>query len=596
MQPSISDYGYIGDCHSAALISKHGSIDWCCMPRIDYASCFGRLLDWEKGGFCQIIPTGEYQSSRRYLPNSMVLETRFQTSDSEVRLLDFFPMREGGEHHPHQQIIRLVEWVRGSMELNLQLQPRFDYGAIKPWIRSYIGDTFIALGGRDGLLISTNFPLVLHKRHQLTGTFIVNCEQCDCWVSIIYAKPEDLDENLIQPPKDTEIKLRLDETLNWWIKWLKQGHFKSRYAHLASRSAMVLKCLSNAPTGAIAAAATTSLPETPAGCRNWDYRYSWVRDSCFSVRALAVLGFVNEANGFRKFIERSCAGSANQLQILFGVDGRRHIFEHTLDYLSGYQNAKPVRIGNAAHTQIQHDVYGELLSLAWNWHERGASPDEDYWLFLEETVEAALKIWEKPDQGIWELRGEPRHFVFSKVMCWVALDCGIRLAEDLNKPVDLKKWQAGRDLIRQTIEEQGYDKNRGVYIQAFGFPHLDSSLLLLPFFGYVPHDDERMVRTADAIRQELEIDGLLLRYPRGSDEMDGKEGTFLACTFWLVACLARQGRRELAQQIFENAITTGNDLDLFSEEYLPESKAMLGNFPQALTHLSIIAAIIMLNE
>lgn len=593
--PSIEDYGLIGDCHSSALISKQGSIDWCCMPRFDSASCFGRLLDWHKAGFCQISPTSAFKTSRRYLDNSMILETSFQTDEGEVRLIDLFTMRRGGEHHPYHQLLRMIKPIRGTMELKVSVMPRFDYGAIKPWIRQYSENSFIAIGGCDGLLISTNLPICMDCRDKLTIVLKVNAQQ-NYYLSIIYAKPEDLDECVIYVPTLQQQELRFSETVDWWEGWNRQVTFQGKYTELALRSAMVLKCLCYAPTGAIIAAPTTSLPESLGGSRNWDYRYSWVRDSCFSVRALEILGFIKEADGFRRFIERSCAGSATELQTLFGVDGRRHIFERTLDDLDGYRGSKPVRVGNAAHQQLQLDVYGELLLLAWRWHEQGCSPDDDYWLFLTGIVDTVIEIWESPDCGIWEVRSEPRHFVFSKAMCWVTLDRGIRLAISMNKNIDLENWKKVRDKIRQSIEEHGYDADRGVFTQAFGFPQMDASLLLLSFFDFISYQDPRMIRTVEAIRKELDRNGLLMRYPSYTDELEGEEGVFLACTFWLVTCLARQGQLTEAEEIFIHAISTGNDLGLFSEEYFTKSQNMGGNFPQALTHLSVIAAIIALNE
>ena len=576
----IKDYGLIGDCHSSALVSKSGSIDWCCMPRFDSASCFGRILDWEKGGFCQILPTtADFCFARRYLGESMVLESRFQSEEGEVSLIDFFAMRKGGQRHPYRQLLRIIKPIRGSMEIQVKIQPRFDYGATKPWIRKYAENAFSVMGGCDGILISSNVPLNLEDRHQLFGVIRLKPGQ-NGYLSITYARPEDLGEGTVQIPSLESHEERLQETLDWWKEWIKQGNILGAYSGLALRSAMVLKCLCYAPTGAIVAAPTTSLPEGETGIRNWDYRYSWVRDSCFSVRVLGVLGFVKEADGFRRFIERSSAGSVDELQIMFGVDGGRHLFERSLDYLEGYRGAKPVRVGNAAHQQLQLDVYGELLVLAWRWFEREQIPDDDYWLFLETIVNRVADIWERPDHGIWEVRSEPRHFVFSKVMCWVTMDRGIRLASALDRKQHIDRWTQVKDKIEHTIEEQGYDSNRGVYIQAFGYPLMDASLLLLPFFGYINYKDPKMIRTVDLIRRELTQNGLLRRYPPFSDHLEGNEGVFIACTFWLVSCLARQGEMQLAQQIFDNALQTGNDLGLFSEEYCCEKEEMLGNFPK----------------
>ncbi len=431
--PPIADYGYLSDCHSAALVSRAGSIDWCCMPRIDSRSCFGRLLGWQEGGYCQIEPAAEYRVERQYLPQTLILETTFRTDQGSARLTDCLPMRRGGEHHPHGQLLRIVEGVEGSVDFHVTVAPRFDYGAIKPWIRGRSDPHhYIAIGGADGLLISGDFPLEMKHRHDLVGAFRVG-PGARARLSILYRLPEDLDEGLVEPPESSVLDGRLEETIAWWYHWSSRTTVAGPYAELARRSAIVLKGLSNAPTGAIAAAPTTSLPESPSGSRNWDYRYTWVRDSSFTVRSLAELGHVKEADGFRRFIERSAAGSAEELQILFGVGGERRLHEHSVEELEGYRGARPVRIGNAAEGQVQLDAYGELLGLAWRWHQRGHSPDDDYWEFLVELVNAAAALWSEPDRGIWEMRGEPRHFVQSKAMCWAALDCGIRLAEDLGR-------------------------------------------------------------------------------------------------------------------------------------------------------------------
>ena len=587
--PPIGDYAYIADCHSSALVSRSGSIDWCCMPRIDSGSCFGRILDWEKGGYCRISPARPHEISRTYLENTLILETTFREENGEARLLDFFTMRKGGEHLPHQQILRIVEGIKGKIAFEIDIVPRFDYGSIRPWIRRQDDHSYIMIGGHDGLLVSYDSSLEMEDRHRLMGSFTVEPGERR-HLSILYRKPEDLDEGLVSTPRIEELDDRLDETLQWWQSWVGKGKIETPYASYARRSAIVLKGLTNAPTGAIAAAATTSLPESAGGKRNWDYRFTWIRDSTFTVQSLGKLGYVREADGFRRFVERTAAGSAEEIQILFGVGGERRLKEIEIDELEGYGGARPVRVGNAAESQIQLDVYGELLELARRWHEWGNEPDDDYWEFLVELVNQAALRWKDPDQGIWEMRGKPRHFVHSKAMCWVALNCGIQLAETLDRDGPVNRWKKARKEVLDAIEERGYDRDRGIFIQAFDSPEMDASLLLLPMMGFVDYRDERMIRTTDAVQKELGEAGLLRRYAAMDDGMDGKEGVFLAASFWLAECLARQGRSEEAHKVFKRAISTGNDLHLFSEEYDPKAREMLGNFPQGLTHLSLISA------
>jgi len=593
--PPIKDYGYIADCHSAALVSLFGSIDWCCMPRIDSGSCFGRLLDWEKGGYCLIAPSSRYEASRRYLDDTLVLETTFRTERGEARVLDCFTMREGGKHDPYQQILRIIEGIKGRMEFTLQVVPRFDYGTTKAWIRVYKKDQYVVIGGNDGLLISSDFHCKMIDRHSISGSCTVKKGR-RTHLSILYRRPEDLDDGLVEAPSIEELDRRFEETVAWWRSWSSKGTMSGSYAPYGCRSAIVLKGLSNAPTGAIAAAPTTSLPEAPRGGRNWDYRYSWIRDSCFTVRSLAEVGHVNEADRFRKFVERTAAGSADELQILFGVGGERRPHEYKIEELEGYRKIKPVLIGNAATRQIQLDMYGELLDLAWRWHNRGHSPDDDYWEFLIGLLNAAAENWRLPDHGIWEMRCEPRHFVLSKAMCWLALDRGIRLATDLHREGPVGRWTKSRDQIRRAIEKKGYNAKRGVFVQAFDWPQMDASLLLLPGTGFVEYEDERMIRTTDAIRKDLEEEGLLRRYRTGNDGINTREGAFLPCSFWLVECLARQARVDEARQVFDRILSTGNDLGLFSEEYDTRNREMMGNFPQGLTHLSLIAAAVSLAE
>ncbi len=593
--PPISDYGYISDCHSAGLVSRSGSIDWCCMPRIDSKSCFARLLDLNQGGYCIICPDSQYEVSRRYMNDSLILETTFTTDGGKAKLIDCFTMREGGMHHPHNQLLRIVEGISGNVKFKVEIAPRFDYGSIKPWIRKINNEKYTAIGGCDGLFISGDINLNMKERHELNGDFTINQNERKR-LSLIWRAPENLDGVSLNAPSSEEMDQHLQETIQWWNDWTKRFSFKGQWSDYVLQSAIVLKGLTNAPTGAIAAAATTSLPEAPNSSRNWDYRFSWIRDSSFTARSLFELGYVKEADGFRRFIERCAAGSADQLQILFGVDGERRLHEFEINGLEGYNRCSPVRTGNAAESQVQLDMFGELLDLSWQWHLHGRSPDDDYWNFLQSLVERTMTQWNQPDKGIWEMRGTPRHFVHSKVMCWVAMDRGIKLATDLKRNVQIDLWTKTRDNIRREIEQKGYDTKKGIFIQSFDNSIVDAALLLLPLTGFVAYDDERMIRTTNAVMEQLSEDGLIRRYPPGIDEMEGEEGAFLACSFWLAECLAGQNRMDEALRIFENALSTANDLLLFSEEYDAETHRMLGNFPQGLTHLSLISAAVALNQ
>ncbi len=589
--PPISDYAIIGDSNSTALVSREGSIDWCCIQRLDSGSCFGRLLDWEKGGFCSISPKdADETSSREYVEDTLVLKTIFRAGGGEAHLFDCFTLPRRREEFPYRQLLRILEGVRGHVELDLKIVPRFDYGDLEPWLRQEGPKLYSAIGGNDGLLISTDAEISATEEYGLGASVSVHAGE-RVRLSVVSVPPEELDERAYEVLGAEELDRRLEETIDWWREWSSRNNFEGPHKPGIIRSATAIKGLMNHKTGATAAAATTSLPEIPGGSANWDYRYSWIRDSFFSVRSLAEIGFEDEADRFRRFIERSAAGSAKKLQIMYGMAGERRLTETTLDNLEGYRGAKPVRIGNAAASQLQLDVYGELLELAWRWNRRGNSPDDDYWRFLLELVDRAAELWEEPDYGLWELRGEPQHFVFSKVSCWAALNRGLQLAEESLRKAPERRWKKARNEIREAIEGEGYDKERGVFIQAFGNKELDAALLLLPKVEFVDYKDERMIRTTDAIREDLDDDGLLKRF-----RSDVEEGAFLACSFWLSECLARQGRVEDAQEVFDRTLSASNDLGLFSEEYDTQAGEALGNFPQGLSHLSHIAAAIALGE
>jgi len=580
-----------------ALVSRSGSIDWCCMPRVDAASIFGRLLDWDRGGHCSIAPVDPAATCiQAYVEDTLVVCTTFRTEHGEARLFDCFAMHTGGRTNPHRQLIRILEGVRGRIDLRIEVVPRFDYGEVRPWIRHHSARLHSCIGGNDGILVACEAELEAGVgAHELAATVTIRAGE-RVRLSIEFIRPEQIEFEMPVVSDSEQLDERLHETLGWWRTWARQITVKDAHRAAVARSAIVLKGLTHAPTGAIAAAATTSLPETPGGERNWDYRFSWIRDSAFSVRALADIGCTDEADGFRRFVQRSSAGSAKELQVMYGLGGERRLTEIELA-LEGYRGASPVRIGNAASTQLQLDAYGTLIDLSWRWHRRGHSPDDDYWRFVVDLVDTACERWQEPDRGIWEIRGRPQHFVHSKVMCWVAIDKGLKMASECQRRAPLRRWQKTRRQVRDAIESSGFDARRGVFTQAFGSRELDASLLILPMVEFVAWDDPRMIATTEALMADLMNEGLLLRYrvDRTDDGLTGPEGTFLACSFWLAEVLARQGRAEEARQVFDRAASTANELGLFAEEYDPGTEQMLGNFPQALTHLSHIAAAVALS-
>jgi GH15 family glucan-1,4-alpha-glucosidase len=593
--PAISDYAFLSDCHSAALVSRVGAIDWMCMPRVDAPSIFARILDWDKGGFCAIMPACEHiESERRYLDHTMVLETRMRTPEGgEICVTDAIAMRHGGKRDPRNQILRRVECTRGEVPMKVRIEARFDMGWAKPWIRSYGEHVFTLVGGDGGLVISTDFDLAPDARHDLHGE--PTLRQGDVRrMSIEFVRPELLDDGPGTPCPPETVDDRLRETVEWWHAWAERGERHGTLAEPIVRSALVLKALQTAMTGAIAAAPTTSLPEAIGYGRNWDYRYSWIRDSWLTLRSLAQVGHPAEADGFRRFIERSAAGSVDELQLMYGVDGSHRTPEIELPELAGYRDSKPVRVGNHAVEQLQLDMYGSLLELEWLWCQRGEMPEESYWSFMCEVVDRVCDRWHEPDAGIWEMRDTPRHFVHSKVMCWVALHCGLLVAECSGREVP-RRWQQIRDEIREEVCERGVSPERGCFVASYGVEDMDAALLLLPLVGFIEFDDPRMRATVDAVIADLDEGGLIKRY-RMADGLEGTEGAFLACTFWLVECLVGQGRLDEAREYFERGSNTANDLGLFSEEYDAHQDLALGNFPQGLSHLAHIGAALALEQ
>ena len=591
-QPDLADYGLIGDCHGAALISAEGSIDWCCLPRFDSGSCFARLLDPERGGHCSVrLDGGVTEASSAYLQDTMVLETTLHSRDATVRVLDCMAIREQAEERSRREIVRVVECAQGATEVQLEIAPRFDYGAVTPWLRRAGGHSFTATGGDDGLLIWSDGELESDGERLLARAALNDGERMR--LLIRHFRPHLLEQE--EPGEDAEaLETRLRETVRWWRSWRRRLSGAGSEHPAVVRSALLLKALTYAPTGAIVAAPTTSLPETPGGERNWDYRFSWIRDSALAARSLAELGCEQDAESFGRFIVRASAGHTDELQILFGVGGERRVIEQELD-LSGYRGARPVRAGNRAAGQLQLDALGEMLNQAWRWHRRGRSPDDDEWRFFAGLVETAVERWGEPDRGIWEWRREPLHFVHSKAACWTAIERGLTLAEECVRRAPVRRWKHAREEIREAIETRGYDARRGIFVQCFDEPELDAASLLLPVLGFLEFDDERMIRTTDAVARGLDSGGFLRRYER-DDGLPGTEGAFLACSFWLVECYARQGRLEEARETFDRALGAAGARGLFSEQIDPDSRQLLGNYPQALTHLSQIAAAIALEQ
>jgi GH15 family glucan-1,4-alpha-glucosidase len=592
----IGDYGLIGDCHAAALVSRAGSIDWCCMPRFDSGSAFARLLDRERGGYCGITPTGDgpWESSRSYLEDTLVLETRLQGPSGQARLLDCFVIRESAGAETERRIVRTIEGLRGSVEFEIRVAARFDYGEVRPWIRRHGRRLFSATGGNDALLVWCEEELAEDPPFELAARVAVGVGD-RIHLTLSYSPPELVGEDPEEPDSAT-LDRDVEETIECWREWSQTLTLESRDEPTARRSGIVLKALTHAPTGAIVAAPTTSLPEVEGGVRNWDYRYAWVRDSSFSSRAFVELGAVKEADAFRSFVMRSAAGHADELQVAYGVGGERRLGASRLEALEGWRRSSPVNVGNPAAAQRQLDVYGEFVNLTWRWHRRGHSPSDDDWRFLVSLIDRAAEQWREPDCGIWEWPGKPDHFVHSKVLCWSALDRGLRLADECMRRAPTRRWKQARDELRAAIERRGYDRKRGVFVQAFDRRELDAALLLLPTVEFVEWADERMVRTTAAIREELDAgEGLLYRYRR-SDGLPGNEGAFLCCSFWLAESLAHQGDLQEARAVFDKVVASANDLGLFSEEIDPEGGELLGNFPQALTHLAHIEAGLALAE
>lgn len=586
----IGDYALIGDCHSTALVSREGSIDWACLRRFDSGSTFARLLDDDHGGFFSIRPVDEVVAiRRRYLPNTMVLETTMGTRNGTMVLTDAFAMTADGARRPRHQLIRTVDCTSGQMSVELTFQPRFDYGSATPWLRNHASGSWSATAGDDALVVHAECELDIDRAAaSLHGR--VEMSEGDRFAVVVIAQPA---HQLDPVARIGDARQTIVDTTTWWADWSRRTRAEGPHADLIVRSALVLKALCCAPTGAIIAAPTTSLPEIVGGASNWDYRACWIRDATLTLAALATVGHHGVAGSFRAFVMRTAAGDPGELQIMYGPYGERRLPELELQ-LDGWRQSRPVRIGNAAASQVQLDMYGNLVDAVHLWHSEHHDISDDEWTFIAAVIEQAIDRWRDPDAGIWEMRGPPRHYVHSKVMVWVALDRGIRLVQDHGfAGVDVHRWIAIRDEVRAAIENNGVHPQFGHFVQAFDTAAVDASLLKLALVGFVEPRDERMIKTVEAIRRDLGgPNGFIRRHAAqdATDDSPGQEGVFLLCSFWLVEVLALQGRVGEATELFERLVGLANDVGLFAEEYSVRDGEFLGNFPQAFTHLGLIAA------
>jgi GH15 family glucan-1,4-alpha-glucosidase len=570
----IEHYAVVGDTQTAALVGRDGSVDWLCLPRFDSPACFAALLGDRRNGRWQIAPAGEVTKvERRYREDTLVLETDLYTRDGAIRLVDCMPPR--GEA---PDIVRLVQGLEGRVEVEMELIIRFDYGRVVPWVRRH-RDYRLAVAGPDAVRLDAGVET--HGENQTTrAAFTVGRGDEVPFVLTWYPshKPE---------PGPVDAARSVQDTCTWWREWLGQCRVADP---LVRRSVLTLKALTYAPTGGVVAAVTTSLPERIGGVRNWDYRYCWLRDATLTLNSMLLLGFDDEARAWRDWLLRAVAGDPRDMQIMYGPAGERRLTEFELPWLAGYESSQPVRVGNAASEQFQLDVYGEVMDLLFRAREEGIDPEEHAWSLQRTILDYLESDWERPDEGLWEVRGPRRHFVHSKVMAWVAFDRAVKTVEQFGLDGDTDRWRRERDEIHREVCEKGWDPERNTFTQSYGSKALDAALLLIPRTGFLPGDDPRVIGTIEAARRELDHDGFLLRYPtdESDDGLPPGEGAFLPFTLWLADALALAGRRQEARSLYDRLAGLANDVGLFAEEYDPESGRMVGNFPQAFTHLALV--------
>jgi GH15 family glucan-1,4-alpha-glucosidase len=573
----IENYALIGDCHTAALVGSDGSIDWLCFPRFDSGACFAGLLGGPEHGRWLLAPSEKISRvERRYRPGTLILETDFHTAEGSIRVIDFMPLS-----NERWDVVRIVVGLSGRVQVRMELIVRFDYGSIVPWVRR-AGQLLLLTAGPDTLELAATVEIAPENMKSV-ATFCVGAGDQHSF-SLNYRRSHDS----TQPGLDADAALA--ETDASWRGWSDRGTYQGRWHGPVTRSLITLKALTYKPTGGIVAAPTTSLPEHPGGVRNWDYRYCWLRDATFTLNSLLLAGYQDEAVAWREWLLRAVAGSPADLQILYGVTGVRRLDEYEVPWLPGYCGAAPVRIGNAASTQFQLDVYGEVMDSLHLAHAAGLKADPSFWGFLVALLEFLESHWQQPDEGLWEMRGPRRHFTHSKVMAWVAFDRAIRDAEADGIGAPIERWRHTRDAIHAQVCEKGFDSQMNSFTQAYGSTHLDASLLLIPQVGFLPPDDSRVRGTIEAIERSLLVDGLVLRYSTETnvDALPAGEGAFLPCSFWLADSYVLTGRREEGEALFERLLGLSNDVGLLAEEYDPRAKRMLGNFPQALTHMALV--------
>ena len=584
----IEDYAMIGDTESAALVGKNGSIDWLCAPRFDSPAFFAALLGTEDNGHWQIAPVGEVRRvERRYRRDTAILETDFETDDGVVRLVDCMPQREG-----HLNLVRVVEGVRGRVAMQMRLAPRFDYGQLIPSL-GRIDQGVFAVAGPDAVCLRT--PVVLREDGAApSAAFTVSAGERVPFHLVWYPSH-------LPCPEPVDPFEMVARTEAWWREWSGHCQYEGPYHDDVLRSLITLKALTYSPTGAIVAALTTSLPEEIGGERNWDYRYCWLRDGAFSLVPFFRTGYLDEARAWRDWVLRAIAGDVGQLQLMYGIGGEHRLTELELPWLAGYENSRPVRIGNAASEQFQLDIFGEVLAVLYAALQVGLperDPTRSPGIDLSAVIEVVERRWRDPDEGIWEIRGKPQHFTYSKVSAWTALDRAIKFAEGTGPAATLERWRRVRDEIHADVCMHGFDRERNTFVQYYGAKGLDASLLLIPILGFLPPQDPRVLGTIDAIQREICSGPYVRRYSteEGVDGLAGSEGTFLICSFWLVSALALAGRVEEAERNLEQLRALQNDVGLFSEEYDPSGRRLLGNFPQAFSHIGLLHSIFTIAE